>query len=178
MKILVASDIHGSKSAIIRIKELFEEEKPDKLIILGDLFYQSSFFRDNKDYAPREVANILNDMKDNLIVVRGNCDEYDDEMMCDFKFNENDMIEIEGKKIFLTHGHKYNMDNLPREEFDILMYGHLHTGFIQKKEGKIFVNPGSIARPKEGAEHSYIIIDGNTITLKNLNGNVIDKIEI
>lgn len=57
------------------------------------------------------------------------------------------------------------------------MYGHFHTGFITEKEGKLFVNSGSISLPKNDTKNSYVIIDGNSIILKYVEGNAIDKKE-
>ena len=59
-----------------------------------------------------------------------------------------------------------------------MIYGHIHTGFIEKRNGKIFVNTGSISLPKNNTKHSYIIIEENKIYLKDVEGNVLDSIEV
>ena len=56
-----------------------------------------------------------------------------------------------------------------------MIYGHIHQGFIQKKENFIFANPGSISLPKCNTEHSYIIIDDNKIILKDLDGTKLQE---
>ena len=84
-------------------------------------------------------------------------------------------MNINGKNIYFTHGHRYNIEVIPYEDFDILIYGHIHQGFIAEKEGYIFANPGSISLPKCNSEHSYLILDNNIITLKNVDGKVLQE---
>ena len=85
-------------------------------------------------------------------------------------------IEINGKKFFFTHGHRYNIDNIP-ENVDVLIYGHLHTGFIKEKDGILCINSGSISLPKNNTQNSYLIIDESRIYLKDVNGNIIESID-
>ena len=159
MKVLVISDIHGSAYYAKKIKEIVEKENPDKIILLGDLYYHGPRNDLSQEYNPMEVAEILNSLKDKLLVVKGNCDAEVDEMISDFKFEEYLLLDINGKKIYFNHGHKYNIENIPYEDFEILIYGHIHQGFIQEKEGYLFANPGSISLPKCGTEHSYLILE-------------------
>ena len=107
----------------------------------------------------------------------GNCDAEVDEMISEFKFNDHILMEINGKKFYFTHGHKYNIENIPYDDFDIMIYGHIHQGFIEEKEGLIFANPGSISLPKCNTAHSYIILDENMIILKDVDGKVIQEYE-
>ena len=79
-----------------------------------------------------------------------------------------------GLKFLFTHGHKYNINNIP-DNVDVLIYGHLHTGFIKEKDGVIYVNSGSISLPKNDTKNSYLIIDENKIILKDIDGNTIDE---
>ena len=84
-------------------------------------------------------------------------------------------MNINGKYIYFTHGHKYNIEKIPYEEFDMLIYGHIHQGFIEEKEGYIFANPGSISLPKCNTEHSYIILDENKVILKRVDGEILKE---
>lgn len=177
MKALVISDIHGSGYYAEKIKEINEKEKPDKIILLGDLYYHGPRNNLSQEYEPMKVAEILNSLKDKLLVVKGNCDAEVDEMISDFKFEDHILTEINGKKFYFTHGHKYNIEKIPYEDFDIMIYGHIHQGFIQEKEEYIFANPGSISLPKCNTEHSYIILEDNKIILKNVDGKVIQEYE-
>ena len=174
MKILIVSDLHGSNYYMDKIIEIYNKEKADRIILLGDLYYHGPRNPLTKDYNPMEVSKKLNELKDVLTVIKGNCDAEVDEMISEFKFSEMIKEEIDGKKFIFTHGHKYNIDNLPND-FDVLIYGHFHTGFIKEKDGKIFVNSGSISLPKNDTPNSYLIIEKGEIILKDLDGKEIEK---
>ena len=178
MKVLIISDIHGSGYYGEKIKEINERENPDKIILLGDLYYHGPRNELSQEYEPMKVANILNSLKDKLLVVKGNCDAEVDEMISEFKFQDHILMGINGTNYYFTHGHKYNIENIPYEDFDVMIYGHIHQGFIQEKEGYVFANPGSISLPKCNTEHSYIIIDGNKIILKRVDGEILQEYEL
>ena len=174
MKYLVFSDIHGSSYYAKEIEKLIEKEKPDNIILLGDLYYHGPRNSLPKEYNPKEVCEILNRYKDKIICCKGNCDAEVDEMISEFKFKKNIVLNICGKKVMFTHGHKFNIDNLP-PDINALIYGHFHTGFIKVKDGVLCVNSGSISLPKENTPNSYLLIEGNKIYLKDLNGNIIES---
>lgn len=175
MKVLVISDIHGSGYYAEKIKELNKYENPDKIVILGDLYYHGPRNNLSQEYNPMKVAEVLNSLKDKLLVIKGNCDAEVDEMISEFKFEDYILAKINGKNIYFTHGHKYNIENIPHEEFNILIYGHIHQGFIQEKDGYIFANPGSISLPKCNSKHSYLILEENKIILKDIDGIVLQE---
>ena len=176
MRYLVASDIHGSLYYTRKLLEAIKREKVDKIILLGDLYYHGPRNSLSEEYNPMEVSKIFNELKDELIVIKGNCDAEVDEMISDFKFNDYVEKNIEGKRFFFTHGHHYNIDNIP-DDVDVLIYGHFHTGFIKEKNGIICVNAGSISLPKNETPHSYLLIDSKEIILKEITGTIISKIE-
>lgn len=178
MKLLIISDIHGSLYYAKMIPEIFEKEKANKIILLGDLYYHGPRNPLPKDYNPMEVAKILNNLKDNLEVTKGNCDAEVDEMISEFDFKNYLLTDINGKRIYFTHGHKNNINKLPKEKFDIMMYGHFHEGFIEEKEGLIFANPGSITLPKNNTYNSYLILDEKRLILKDIYGKTIKEKEI
>lgn len=175
MKIIVVSDIHGSLYYTKKIEEIIKEENPDKIVLLGDLYYHGPRNPLTNEYNPQGVCEILNSMKDKIICVRGNCDAQVDEMISDFKFEDHVRMDIDGRRFFFTHGHVYNIDNLP-ENIDVIVYGHFHTGFIKVKDGVVCVNSGSISLPKNGTPNSYLIIENGIIELKDLDGNIIDSV--
>ena len=162
MKYLVVSDIHGSYYYASKIIDIINNENIDKLILLGDLYYHGPRNSLPKDYNPMEVCKLLNNIKDKLIAIKGNCDAEVDEMISEFPFNQNYEIIINDKKVLFTHGHKYNIDNYP-SDIDILIYGHFHTGFIKYQNNKLFINSGSLSLPKNNTPNSYLIIDANNI---------------
>lgn len=174
MKYLVISDIHGSKYYADKIIEIEQKENPDKIILLGDLYYHGPRNPLPQEYEPMEVSKILNTFKDKILCTKGNCDAEVDEMISEFKMEEYIRLNIEGKKFFFTHGHKNNIDN-PPDKIDVLIYGHFHKNFIQEKDGIVYANPGSISRPKDGTKHSYMIIDDREIIIKDVDGNIINR---
>ena len=175
MKYLVFSDIHGSAFFAKRITELVNKENPDKVILLGDLYYHGPRNPLPQGHNPMEVCEIFNKMKDVIYCVKGNCDAEVDEMISQFDMMPNLELEIGSKKFFFTHGHKFNIDNIPEIDFGVLVYGHFHTGFIKENEGKIFVNAGSISLPKNGTPNSFLVITDDEIVLKDIDENIISS---
>lgn len=174
MKYLVISDIHGSVYYAKKIQEIYESEMPDKIILLGDLYYHGPRNPLTIEYGPMEVSKILNNYKDIILCTKGNCDAEVDQMISEFKMEEFIRLNIGEKRFFFSHGHKYNSDNVP-ENADVVVYGHFHTGFIKEEYGIIFANPGSISLPVNNTKNSYLIINDNEIVLKDIEGNEIDK---
>jgi putative phosphoesterase len=172
MKYMIASDLHGSAYFTQKTVNRFEIEKADKLILLGDIYNHGPRNPLPKDYDPKKVAQILNGIKDKIIVIKGNCDSEVDTMISEFDFFPHLVLESANKLVFLTHGHVYNKDALPKTDFDALIYGHFHTGFIQK--GKVtFANAGSVSLPKNDTLNSYLILENDRLILKDLDGNII-----
>lgn len=168
MKYLIASDLHGSWDWTEKLLAKFEIEKADKLILLGDLYYHGPRNPLPDGYAPMKLAEALNKIKDKLVVVKGNCDAEVDQMISEFELHDQLVLELFGKKVFVSHGQKYNPDNLPEEDFDIMLYGHFHVPTITEKDKKLFVNVGSVALPKNDSVHSYAVLDDSGILLKSL----------
>ncbi len=175
MKLILASDLHGSSYYAKKIKEIFLKEQGDMLVLLGDIYYHGPRNPFPKDYAPMQVAEVLNTLKDKLLVIKGNCDSEVDTLISEFDFTEFSQIFVDGLKITLTHGHKYNKDNMPANAGDVMCYGHFHTGFINKVGNTVVANAGSLSLPKDGTAHSYLIIQDNVITLKDIDGNILDS---
>lgn len=174
MKIVIASDIHGSAYYANKLKERFTAEKADQLILLGDIYYHGPRNELSYEYDPQKVAGILNDMWEKIVCVRGNCDSEVDEMISRFSFIENMELLISGKRVYLAHGHKINWD-FPQYYGDIIIYGHLHTGFIKKDNNVIIANTGSTSLPKNGTPNSYIVLTEEKIELKDIDGNLLES---
>ena len=175
MKYLVVSDIHGSNYYAKRIEDLINIEKPNKLILLGDLYYHGPRNPLPLEYNPMEVSKILNKYKDIIVCIKGNCDAEVDQMISEFVIGNDFEIIISEKKFYFTHGHKINFDDLPKN-IDILIHGHFHTGYINKNDNIVIVNSGSITLPKNNTKNSYLIIDDKEIILKDVEGNIIDTL--
>ena len=84
MKLLIASDIHGSAYWCGRLCEEIEKENPDKVILLGDLLYHGPRNDLPRDYAPKKVIPMLSAMAERIIAVRGNCEAEVDQMVLPF----------------------------------------------------------------------------------------------
>lgn len=167
MKVMVISDIHGGVKYLQKAIEKYKEEKAERLLILGD------FTGDFNSSSSLEIAEILNEMADKICAVRGNCDSESFEALLNFGLTDIRHINVNNKVVTLTHGHLYNRYNLPEYCGDIFLNGHIHYGMIEKVDGRIFANPGSITKPRNGSEHSYLTIDEEKITLKNLEGIIL-----
>ena len=179
MKLLVISDIHGSLFYLRKVIEIFEKNSYDKILILGDELYHGPRNPLPKEYNPKETAELLNKYRNKIIAVRGNCDSEVDQMVLNFPIRADyNMIFWENKKIFMTHGHIYNIDNpLPMEDGDIMMYGHFHIPIIQRKNEKIFLNPGSISLPKENNPNSFGVFENGSFYIKDMEENILNEIK-
>ena len=173
MKFLIASDIHGSSVAAEAVVRAFTREKADELVLLGDIYNHGPRNPLPEGYAPLKVAEILNSLP-RLTVIKGNCDSEVDTMISSFPFLESALVFADGKRVFLTHGHVFNEQNVPKN-VDLLLYGHFHVGFIKEQNGVILANPGSAALPKENSQKGYLLLDDGILYLKNLDGEVLDK---
>jgi len=170
MKILVASDIHGSAYYTRKLIEVFKSEKADKLIICGDIYYHGPRNPFPKDYDPMKVAELLGSVKEHLIVVKGNCDSEVDELISLFPFHKEYIETVGKRKVFFTHGHIYNDGNIPPllRVGDILCFGHFHIPMNEVRAGITILNPGSISLPKND-KHTYVVITEENICLKEIN---------
>ena len=175
MKFLIASDVHGSNFYLKKLIERFKAEGADKLILLGDIYNHGPRNPLPEEYEPMTVSEQLNGIKDKLIVIKGNCDSQVDTMISEFSFIENAVVVSGEKTFFLTHGHVYNKDNMPKSKFDAIVYGHFHTGFIEEKDGVTVANAGSLSLPKNNTSSSYLLLDEGKLTLKDINQAVIKE---
>lgn len=173
MKFLIASDLHGSAYYAEKFKAAAERENADLYILLGDIYNHGPRNPLPEEYAPMRVAEILNGIKDKLVVIKGNCDSEVDTMISEFDFIPDMALNSGGKTVFLTHGHVYNKDHMPKTKFDALIYGHFHTGFIIKQKGVTIANAGSLSLPKNGTANSYLTLENAVLTLKDIDGNII-----
>lgn len=173
MKLMIASDIHGSSYYCRLMIDAFHKEKADKLILLGDILYHGPRNDLPKEYAPKEVITMLNEMKDKLLCVRGNCDTEVDQMVLEFPIMADYALILEGTRtIYATHGHNYNESNLPPlNKGDILLNGHTHIPKYVKYETYVYMNPGSVSIPKEGSRNSYMILNEGEFLWKTLDNS-------
>ena len=158
MKLLIASDIHGSAYWCRKLLELIEVEQPHKIILLGDLLYHGPRNDLPKDYCPKEVIPMLSSLKDKILAVRGNCEAEVDQMVLPFPcMADYAMLEAEGQTFYLTHGHPHTPEKLPPlEAGSVFLSGHTHIKLDTVINGIRCLNPGSVSIPKDGS-HSCLI---------------------
>lgn len=174
MKLMFISDIHGSKTCLERALQCFQEEKPDRLVILGDLLYHGPRNPLPTGYEPKGVIELINPLKEAIIAVRGNCDSEVDQMVIEFPIlADYHIINVDGRDFFLTHGHLYNNEPSPLcRKGTVFAQGHTHIPMIQIKEDVLHFNPGSITLPKENHPPTYGIYNNGTLTVKTMDGKV------
>ncbi|MCC8139906.1 MAG: phosphodiesterase [Lachnospiraceae bacterium] len=180
MKLLIASDIHGSAYYCGKLLEAYEREQAERLILLGDILYHGPRNELPEGYAPKEVIAMLNPLKRDILCVRGNCDAEVDQMVLEFPIlADYGFLYERGRMIFLTHGHVFHEGNLPMlGKGDILLHGHTHVPVCREHEDYIYMNPGSVAIPKEGSAHSYMSYEDGVFLWKELDGKIYKSYEI
>ncbi|GHV83004.1 phosphoesterase [Spirochaetia bacterium] len=151
MKYMIISDIHGSFKYTEAALKHFDLIKADMLLVLGDILYHGPRNSLPNGHDPKTAAAMLNRYADKIVAVRGNCDAEVDQVMLKFPCMESyTMLVDDGRRIFLTHGHVYDEDSLPfaLPENSIYLSGHTHIRRLEKKNGLVLCNPGSISLPK------------------------------
>ncbi|MDF7681455.1 phosphodiesterase [Enterobacteriaceae bacterium ESL0689] len=173
MKLMFASDIHGSLPATERILERFAQNDAQWLVILGDVLNHGPRNALPAGYAPADVADRLNSLASRIIAVRGNCDSEVDQMLLHFPITAPwQQVLSEHYRLFLTHGHLYHPQKLPPlAAGDVLIYGHTHIPQASKKEDVFFFNPGSVSIPKGGFPASYGVLERDHLQVLALDSN-------
>lgn len=130
MKLLVISDSHGSYE---KMYTLFKSGNYRGVIFLGDGLRDAERLYDDSYGVP-------------VYRVAGNCD---------FSLGNTlleQIIEIGGKKILITHGHKYSVKNgyhllfeiAKKRQVDMALCGHTHVQYYEKRDNVIVANPGAL----------------------------------
>ncbi len=176
MKWMIASDLHGSAYYCRKMLEAFEREGADRLFLLGDLLYHGPRNDLPREYAPKEVIPLLNEKKEKLLCVRGNCDAEVDQMVLEFPvLADYAVLPVGQRLIYATHGHIYHVKNLPPlAPGDVLLHGHTHVpAWTEFGQENLYLNPGSVSIPKENSPHSYMTLERNTMQWKELESSAV-----
>ena len=160
MKLIIASDIHGSAYWCGRLMDLIQKEQPHRVVLLGDLLYHGPRNDLPRDYAPKKVIPMLSALADRILAVRGNCEAEVDQMVLPFPcMADYALLEADGLQLYLTHGHLKNPDNLPPlTPGTVFLSGHTHVKIDETRNGIRCLNPGSVSIPKDGS-HSCLIFE-------------------
>ncbi|MNZ66970.1 Phosphodiesterase YfcE [compost metagenome] len=180
MKLMFISDIHGSLHWLNQTLDKATQEQPDQMVILGDFLYHGPRNPLPEGYNPGKVAEVLNLHKQQIVAVRGNCDSEVDQMLIQFPIlADYAMLYHEGRRIYATHGHGFNMEHLPPiMENDIFIQGHTHIPVAEYRDGYYLLNPGSVALPKSSYPHTYGIIENGIFVVKDFDGGVVKQISL
>ncbi|HAZ90607.1 MAG TPA: phosphodiesterase [Eubacterium sp.] len=169
MRLLIASDIHGSIRYMEHLVKRIEEEKPSKILLLGDLLYHGPRNDLPSGYDTKAVAVRLNSLKDDIICVRGNCDSDVDQMVLDFPIMADYAIVSEGDmNIYASHGHIHGEKSSLCHDGGIMLCGHTHVPKVAEYEDYTYINPGSVSIPKEGSHHGYIMMENHRFVFKDV----------
>ncbi len=180
MKILFASDIHGSAYYCGKLLEIYRQSGAERMVLLGDILYHGPRNDLPKEYAPKQVIAMLNEYKDQIYAVRGNCDTEVDQMVLEFPvLADYALLSFNGRTFYATHGHVYNQDHLPPVQAgDILIHGHTHLLKAEKAGDITVLNPGSVSIPKGGNPNTYAMLEDNVFTIYSLDGEVVKQMEL
>ena len=177
MKLMIASDIHGSALYCGELLEALEREAAEKLLLLGDLLYHGARNDLPAGYDTKKTAALLNGAKEKLLCVRGNCESEVDQMVLEFPvLGQYALLLWEGLTVFAVHGHEWGPDRLPPlAAGSLLLSGHTHVPAF-RREGEIaLANPGSVSIPKEGSARGYLVLEDRVLTWKTLAGDVVRR---
>lgn len=158
MKLFITADIHGSLNTWLTIRALIQ--KTDILVVAGDLFDTRYGNPCHPDYHPEAIRRELGSFDRQIYYVYGNCDEpsffpgHDHTLT--FSFN--------GKTVFLHHG--FPRVQIPADT-DIIIQGHTHIWSLEKEHQQIHMNPGSLARPRNG-QATFGTLDDTRVSIRSL----------
>lgn len=189
MKIAVISDIHGNIYALMRALEDIEDQKVDTIICLGDLVGYGPHPNEVIAMIKRKNIICLKGNYDASVVDESytfirenNINSFSlpwtvEELRAANKFYLNSLptsitLEFEGKKILFVHGSPNKINEYMLEDADntseimknlkedVLVCAHTHMPSIKQFEDKLFVNDGSVGKPKIGRPNpTYCILD-------------------
>ena len=170
MKLMIASDIHGSALWCEKLLDAWAAEGRPRILLLGDLLYHGPRNDLPDGYAPKRVIEMLNGIREHLLCVRGNCEAEVDQMVLKFPvMADYCVLPLPDRAIYATHGHEFGEQNPPPlMPGDLLLCGHTHVPAFNRHEGFTYVNPGSTSIPKDGAPHSYMLLVDGTLVWKDL----------
>ena len=167
MKAVAVSDLHGVPLGGMRLKRILEQEKPDVLLILGDILAGG--------YG-KEIVSAVKSFKGRTFAVRGNCDdgsEYLSLGLEDLPYNLR--WSFAGHDVHLQHKPFYAL-SFPAG--DVLLFGHTHFKCLYKENGVIYANPGSLSLPRDECA-SYAVFENGQITLKHGDdGSIISALQL
>lgn len=143
MQVLVMSDSHGDSQVIEKVRSFYSNA--DVIIHCGD----------------SELA-FSHPALTNIQKVRGNCD-------ADSAFPNETVFNVGDVTFFVTHGHLFNVKSsllalsyrAKEVGANIVCFGHSHVLGAEIIDGILFLNPGSLLKPRGRNEKSFAVIEIN-----------------
>lgn len=149
------------------------------LLILGDILNYGPRNGLPDGLNPKEITEILNTMADKIVAIRGNCDSEVDQMLLKFPIMADYALVVDnGRKLLLTHGHKYNKANMVPGKYDAIFTGHTHLWNLDSVEDTVYCNTGSITFPKGGNVPTFATYEDGAITVHHLNGTPLKTLKL
>lgn len=144
MKLVIMSDTHGDEEIIERVKSYHPDA--DKMIHCGD----------------SELPHSHSAMQ-GMERVKGNCDG-------DSNYLEEILFQVNGECVYVTHGHLYDVKSSPMKLVyrakelgaTIVCFGHSHILGAEYIDGIFFINPGSLKKPRQIQEKSFVTLTIST----------------
>lgn len=171
-KIVVLSDSHGSLTAWKKAEKYFNGA--EMVLHAGDILYHGSRNPLPEGYDTSKLADEILESNYNLLAVKGNVDALVDDWVLPYPLPEYAVVDDNGLRIVIYHGYQHETSE-ERAAFarrfgaDILIFGHTHLPLIEKKDGVILLNPGSIALPKQKpAVPTLALLEEENIKILNL----------
>ncbi len=179
MKWMIASDIHGSAYWCEQLVEAFGREGADRLVLLGDILYHGPRNPLPQGHDPQRVAELLGRVRHKTVGVRGNCDAAIDQVLLPFPMMADYLLLDLGEKMaFVTHGDMWGEENPPAMARDgILINGHTHVSAAVQHEDFLYLNPGSVALPKDEGHHGYLLLDAQGASFREMDGTEYRNVE-
>ena len=155
VKLGIVSDTHGGFACWEELRRgMFSSL--DAIVHAGDIFYHGTRNPLPSGYDTLKLAMALNELPFPLHVAQGNCDSEVDQMVLNHPIHSPFLLqEIEELKILVKHWHREGESSLlelaERLGAEVIITGHSHIPRLEEKKGKLILNPGSPALPKDGS---------------------------
>ena len=180
MAIGFISDTHGAYEDTKKALELLKD--CEVIIHLGDVLYHGPRNNLPVDYDTAKLAELLK-AQDNIVYVRGNCDSDVDQMVIEKDLsNRLGIFNFEDLRIFAVHGYEETEEErFYQADFyvaDIVASGHTHKKVLDGFKGRLILNPGSVAIPKDGIKSVARIRDRVAELLDLETGEVLDAVKL
>lgn len=131
MKIVVISDTHGNVDLIKMVRYINSDA--DMFLHCGD-----------SGLPPEQI--------DGFASVKGNCDYFD--------YPLNKLLKTPYGNIYIEHGNRYTLTDkyILSKNAIIFLHGHTHCHYVKKVGNCYVANPGSLTKPRDGSNGTYLVI--------------------